>query len=447
MMRRAAALLLFAAAWPAGAAADDQWVRAVAAGYKAAFLCSDGFTAGLDEAAIAALEWNGAYPEYRALVESLPAAIDRERRTVSVAYDPSRPPRIAAWRPLLGCTQYPLGAATADLPQLALAAPDLDGQAWPLGDADAVAPLDGPAAAALDTVVAEAIAAPGTSAVLVLKGGRIVAERYALGIGMHTPQRTWSVAKSLTAALIGRAVELGKVRLDEPAPVPEWAGDRRAAITFEQLLRMNSGLATGGPGNRSDAVYFGGASVSAVAARMPLEAPPGSRFRYANDDIMLAAYALKARIGAEAALAFPFTELLWPLGMTRTTPETDWAGNFVLSSQVWMTARDLARLALVYRGDGVAGGERLLPEGWVERTASPSGAQPDDGRGYGLGFWLWGTRHGLPPGTYSMNGRRGQYAFIVPAADIIVVRRGFDPPGKDYDMPTLTARVLAALAP
>ena len=224
-MRRLAALLAatLVAASSAGAAEADRTTRAVAAGYKAAFLCSDIFTSGLDEAAVAALEWNGAYPEYRALVESLPATIDRQRRTVSVAYDAALPPRIAAWRPTLGCTQYPVGAASAELPMLALAAPDLDARDWPLGDVGAVRPLAGPAAAALERVVAEAMAAPGTSAILVLKGGHIIAEAYALGIGMHTPQRTWSVAKSLTATLIGRAVELGLVRLDDPAAVPDWA--------------------------------------------------------------------------------------------------------------------------------------------------------------------------------------------------------------------------------
>jgi CubicO group peptidase (beta-lactamase class C family) len=131
---------------------------------------------------------------------------------------------------------------------------------------------------------------------------------------------------------------------------------------------MNSGLWTAGPGNRTDEVYVGGALVAQTAATMPLEHAPGSHFNYSNNDIMLAGMALSRTLakdgGRHAALAFPFTELLWPLGMTRTTPETDWQGDFVLSSQVWMTARDLARLALVYQNGGQAGGQQLLPPDW-----------------------------------------------------------------------------------
>ena len=211
---------------------------------------------------------------------------------------------------------------------------------------------------------------------------------------------------------------------------------------------MTSGLWTDGPGNRSDAVYLGGATVAESAAAMPLEAAPGSRFNYANNDVLLAAYGLETRLGAEA-LGFPFVQLLWPLGMTRTTPETDWQGHYIASSQVWMTARDLARLALLYQNDGMAGGKRLLPEGWTAFVTAPSGAQPEPatpGRGgYGAGFWLFGARDGVPDGTYAMVGNRGQFAVIVPSRGVVVVRRGFDAPGAAFDPLGFVKAVLAVL--
>ncbi|GGE13871.1 6-aminohexanoate-dimer hydrolase [Polymorphobacter glacialis] len=456
---KALLVALLLAAVPA-AAADTQRDRALAAGYKAAFLCSGIFNAGQTEAQVTADDLNGIYPEYQSLIAALPAKIDRTARTVSVTFDPALPPRIAAWRPLLGCASLPIGGTNTEvIPRLTpdFRKPDLaavDAARWPLGDRGAAVRPPRAAAKALAAVVARAFdpAAFGgknndtsaTTAVIILHNGKIVAERYRPGFDSHTPQRTWSVAKSLTAALIGRAAELGRIDIAAPAAIPTWSasGDPRAAITTEQLLRMNSGLWTAGPGNRTDAIYIGGATVPQAAATMPLEYAPGAHFNYSNNDIMLAALGLEARVADP--LGFPFTELLWPLGMTRTTPETDWQGHFILSSQVWMTGRDLARLALLYSRDGIApDGRRLLPAGWIARSTTPSGIQPPPGRGgYGLGIWLYGPADGLPAGTYGFIGNRGQFAIIVPARDLIIIRRGFDASGAAFNPLAFTKEVL-----
>ena len=110
-MRRAViTALITLAPLIARAAPEDAHVRALAAGYKAAFLCSDLFNAHMSEAEATANDLEGVYPEYQALVRALPARIDARARTVSVAFDPKLPPRIAAWRPGLGCSQLPIGA-------------------------------------------------------------------------------------------------------------------------------------------------------------------------------------------------------------------------------------------------------------------------------------------------------------------------------------------------
>ena len=147
------------------------------------------------------------------------------------------------------------------------------------------------------------------------------------------------------------------------------------------------------------------------------------------------------------ALAFPFKQVLWPLGMTRTTPETDWQGNYVMSSQVWMTARDSARLALLYANDGMFDGKRLLPKDWAGYVSSTRGTQPENAKTprYGAGFWVLDSRQGLPSGTFAMEGSRGQYAIIVPSANVIVVRRGFDPLDARFDIDRFTHDALGVL--
>jgi len=436
----------------------------LAAGWKAGFLCSGTFVAGLNEKQISETDLQGGYPELQAMFADLPVRIvkDKIAPRVEVSFDPALPPRIARFTPGRGCTQLPIGARAASvrlqpalegMPNLKTA----DARPWPLGDARATAKLPGPRQKALDTLLEQAFATENygagtrTSAVLIVHDGKIVSERYRPGFTRHTPQRTWSVAKSLTSALVGRAAMLGLVDVSRPATIGEWRadGDPRAAITLDQLLRMQSGLWTNGPGNRSDAVYFGGSTVTEAVTVAPVEVAAGTRFRYSNNDSMLAAHAVSSMLGRTAA-DFPAKDLLWPLGMTRTTVETEWKGNFILSSQVWMTARDMARLALLHLNDGKVGETRLLPEGWVGMATTPVGPQPEPGRagrqGYGRAIWLLGIDDGLPPGSYAFFGNRGQIAIIVPTRNLVVVRRGFDPHGILFDGPALARDVMAALA-
>ena len=202
-----------------GAQAQDAPDRArlsLAAGYKAAFLCSGMFNGGLDEATVASDDLTRIYQELRAPVAELPAAIDQQARTVTVPFADDMAPRTAVWRPHLGCVQLPPGADADDAamaPRLNRDGPDLaatDALPWPRGDAGALS--DRPAPAALDSLVASAFdrttygEGSETTAVIVVADGRIVAERYREGFGPHVSQRTWSVGKSIAASVIGAAV-------------------------------------------------------------------------------------------------------------------------------------------------------------------------------------------------------------------------------------------------
>jgi CubicO group peptidase (beta-lactamase class C family) len=446
-------------ATPASAQVDrPEYLRALAAGYKASFLCSDILNAGMSEEQVEKDDLKRTYAELEPIMAKLDAKIDRRARTVSVAFDDKLPPRVAAWRPHLGCAQLPIGAsadAVRLLPRLAVdpAVDRNDRLPWPNGDRNAAARPRGDARA-LSRAVSAAFdrrtygQGSETTAVLVVQDGKIVAERYRDDFNMHMSQRTWSVAKSIAGTVIGAAVQRGILDVEAPAPVPEWRspGDPRGAITTDHLLRMASGLHSDAAGNRTDATYFGGSTVTENTTAWPIEVLPGTRFRYANNDTLLAVRALRAALGdGDRALAFPFEALLWKIGMTRTVPETDWQGNFILSSQVWTTARDLARLGLLYLNDGVWAGERILPAGWGGYVSRRGPAQPPGGFGYGATFWTFPAGSGVLDDAFIAQGNRGQYLAIVPSRRIVIVRRGFDGPGTGFDPAAFTRDVLAAL--
>jgi CubicO group peptidase (beta-lactamase class C family) len=449
---KAGIILVSAMAMPANAQQARQpssYDRALAAGYKATITCGAVFVAGRTEAQIAADELRGIYPEYDPIVPKLTAVIDQRARAVTVAFAPDLPPRIALWSPQTGCTTLPIGTPTQSIPA---ATPGTPGPAlpargaWPRGDAlpkKSLPPLD-PVTRAFDAVSYGK--GTKTTGVVVVKANQIIAEQYAAGFGPFVAQRTWSVAKSMTGTLVGMAVKAGAVKVDDPAAIAAWADPRdpRRTITLDNLLRMASGLHSDTAGNRTDAIYFGGTGVQENVVQWPLEAAPGTRFRYANNDILLAMLAVRAGLGDVRYRLFPHTALFAKLGMRHSFAEADLRGDYILSSRVWTTARDLARFGQFYLNDGVWNGERLLPIGWVKYVTTPSGPQPDGAMGYGATFWLINKSAGVPADTYSAIGNRGQYVVIVPSRGMVIVRRGEDP-GATFDIAKFTADILAAV--
>jgi CubicO group peptidase (beta-lactamase class C family) len=273
----------------------------------------------------------------------------------------------------------------------------------------------------------------------VVHRGHLVAERYRPGFGPQTPYRTWSAAKMLTNALVGILVGRGMLELNSSARIPEWGAreDPRAMITVAQLLHMSSGLERKGAG--AYPVYYDGADAVQEITAAQLEADPGTRWSYANRDTLLLVRAMRAALGDEAYWRFPIRGLLDRIGMNDTVLETDAYGNYILSSQVFSTPRDLARLGLLYLRDGVWEGERILPEGWVDFSTGPAPARRRGVRGllaygiqgfvgYGAQIWLYDR---IPVvmahRAFSGIGHRGQYVTVVPSHELVVVRTGIDP--------------------
>ena len=448
-MLRIVGALLVAAAAPVAAQApkpEAELHRAWAAGYRAAFVCSSLWNgAGKPLDAIERDELTGIYPEIEADVRALKADVDEKTKTVGVQYRVDMPPRFAVWTGREGCVTLPIGAQRGAAHPPRATRPNLDAQPWPMGDRGANWPVPKAMTAFENTAMDMPRFGGRTSSLLIVKNGRIALERYWGGHNLHTAQRTFSVAKSMAATLVGHAVQQGRFDVTRPAMIAEWqaSGDPRAAITTEQLLRMASGLTSDSAGNRTDAIYMGGASVRQWTTHWPQLNPPNTRYRYANNDTLLAALSLKAAL-AKAGTPLDPAAFFDRLGMTRTFVERDTDGDYILSSQVWTTARDLARLGLLYQQDGMWQGERLLPADWRRFVATPSGPQPDGAFGYGAGFWLLHKSDGVPADAFGGFGNRGQYVVVIPSRALVIVRQGYDDATTRLDIAKLAAAVVAA---
>ncbi|MEO8466438.1 MAG: serine hydrolase [Gammaproteobacteria bacterium] len=433
----------------------DRHLAAQAAGYRALHYCTGIFSAGLAETQIEESMSSRASRDAK-------TTIDRDNKVVSVYYASDMEPRVAAFRPGLGCTQLPIGATpelVGKLPRLpdSVAAPKLDDRPWPLGDADGVVALPAAKNAAVAAVLDAAFmndAGPyrgHTWGVVLVKDGRIVAERYEPGWDMHSAARTNSMCKSLGVSLVGMGVRAGLLDVNRKAPLKAWQtpGDPRGNITLNHLLHMASGLYTEAGGDPLFDTYDAGAPPSEISILNIVDSRPGTRFVYAGSDTIMAARALREALNDDGRwLAFPYRELLWKLGMTRTVVETDWRGDFLISGQCWSTARDFGRFGMLYLADGVWNGERLLPEGWSKYVSTLAPAQPASyskgGPGYGAQFWIHNGREGLPALAYTADGAGGQYAMVIPSANLVVVRRGFDVTS-NFNIAKFSADVLHAL--
>lgn len=345
------------------------------------------------------------------------------------------------------------------------AVPDADGFApAPIASAypeHAVASDDPAIRAAIDRAFGEPDPAHprNTKAIVVLHDGRLIAERYAPGYGPNTPIWAHSLTKSLTNALIGILVREGKLQLEQPAPVAAWRspGNPHHAITVDQLLRMDSGL----PFDETDGVLspltrmaFLEGDMTAYAAGTPLAHAPGTHWAYGNLSYMLLGHIVSQAAGGSAVAAERFArrELFAPLGMAHTLIQADATGSLAGFGGSYGTARDFARFGQLYLDDGMVGGHRILPSGWVAYSHS----QTLD-TGYGAGFWLnikddtrvpvWNAPWGMPQvpkDMYYARGAFGQYVVILPSEKLVVVRMGIS---LDYGDRTgdLVAAIIKAL--
>jgi CubicO group peptidase (beta-lactamase class C family)/protein-S-isoprenylcysteine O-methyltransferase Ste14 len=404
----------------------------IVTGLTSKTICSQVFVAGLDPRRVFD-EDLAPRPGVSLIAWALRTDVDREHREVRATLAGAFGSR-SIYRPGLGCLLVlgdpppaAAGSTAAPAPGADLVMPSMAGPA-------VVEPADARLRLALDQAFAEPDRPPRrqTRAVVVVHDGKVIAERYAPGIGVATPMFGYSATKSVIQALVGILVRQGRLDVTRPAPVAAWsgAGDPRRAITLDQLLRMASGLALEESDRASAPVsrmMFDERDMAGFAERAPLAAKPGTVWAYTSGNTQIVSRLLRDAVGGDgpSVLAFARRELFAPLGMDHVTLELDATGTPVGSTDMLAPAREWARFGMLYLNDGMLDGRRILPAGWVRYGAAPTLQSP-----YGAGFWtesedaVWRVRHGLPADSFYAAGLLGQYVVVMPADHLIVARFG-----------------------
>jgi CubicO group peptidase (beta-lactamase class C family) len=427
-------------------------------GFAAKVVCSSVFVSGMTPARARA-----DLPD-EPLARLIRTRVDTANARV-VATVPLVARREARHRTGLGCTLEPAdGSPVALPPALPGEAPSPQAEPWPVDAASAAAELDDAGAERLRAALDNAFAEPAgsrprrTRAIVVVHRGRLIAERYADGYTADTRFAGWSMAKSVTNALVGILVGERRISLADRLDRPEWQApaDPRRAITVHDLLQMSSGLEfdesytpTGG----ATRMLFDTRDVAAFAAASPLAHEPGSAWYYSSGTTNLLSWHVRQAFAGDdvAYLSFPRRALFDRIGMHGAVFEPDAAGTFVGSSFVYATARGWARFGLLFLQEGVWNGERILPAGWVAYSLTPAPAPL--GR-YGAHWWLNAgepldiTRRPWPDlstDLYWAAGFQGQHVAIVPSRELVVVRLGASADERAWSLGDFLAELLAAL--
>lgn len=432
----------------------------VGTAYSAKIVCSNHFVAGRDADEVLAVDVQApGHP----LLRTVSVTVDEQAKTVKARMFGFVAESVAVARNGLGCAVVPDGdvAAASAFKAAEGVAMQLSEGIWP--DGNIVQPSQDPTIAKI--LDDPAMTGSGMRAVVVVKNGRIVAEKYRDGFGPETPLLGWSMTKTVTAALIGTAVKDGKLSLDQTGLLPYLPDE--LPIRLQDLMGMASGLAWNeGYGDVSDVtrMLYLLPDMARFAMSQPLTpqgtAAIGKVFNYSSGtSVALSAIWQEAVGGGQASLDWPRAKLFGPLGMTSAVFETDARGTFVGSSYLYATARDWARFGQFILQKGVWNGQEILPVGYADWMTAPHPASRTawGEAEYGQGqIWLRGPEagvpegedpdkgFGLPPDTVWMLGHDGQATAIIPSKNLVVVRMGLTPSKLGYRPQAMMQALIAA---
>ncbi|WP_192243202.1 serine hydrolase domain-containing protein [Mesorhizobium silamurunense] len=425
----------------------------VGSGYSAKIVCSNVFIAGRDPNEVLAVDVQApGHP----LLKLMKVSVDKERGLVSAGLLWVLGKSLAVERDGVGCASVPDGdTGKARQTVLRVAPPAATTQPdalWPDGER-----VDASQNPEVSTIVDDpAMAGTGVRAIVVVKNGRIVAERYGDGFSAKTPLLGWSMTKTVNAAIVGTLMKDGKMALDNKALFAPWKADGRAAISLADMMAMSSGLEFNEDyGDVADVtrMLYLEADMAGFGEAKPLTGEVGKVFSYSSGTAVMLSRLWQDAVGDKAkALAWPRTALFEPLGMHSAVLETDEQGTFVGSSYLYATAHDWARFGQFLLQGGVWNSAQILPTGFVDWMRQPAPASKVYGKGQ---VWIEGpgdeespgagAAAGLPKDTYWMEGHDGQTVAIVPSEQLVVVRLGLTPAKLGYRPQTMVAALVKAL--
>lgn len=451
-MKRYLGLALLAATLYAGYFANQN--LPVIPGFVAQYSCGDIFISGRQDTAQVYSDAVATHPAF----ELATITVNKEQRSVTAQMAFGLFKRTAQFRQHLGCTLVIDSDTQALQQQAELFHFDIKSQ-FPkqtLATAASITALE----AVLDNAFSEpsADSQRNTRAVVIVKNGLIVAERYSQGFDKNSALLGWSEGKSLMNTFAGILSLQGKLSIDESNLFPQWANDKRKTITIDHLLNMSSGLdflETYDVGDDATKMLFNAYDASAYALQSPLTHKPGSHWSYSSGTSNILAQLLRERAGGspQSFYDFRWKTLFGPLGMHSVVIGPDAEGDIIGSSFMYASARDWAKFGLLYLNDGMYKNRRILPKGWVDYTRTPL-AHTKKGQ-YKAQFWLnagnsdnpkqrmWPQ---APRDAYAAQGHDKQRTFIVPSENLVIVRLGrtLD---KSWDDGQFIADVIAAVNP
>ncbi|MCT4645443.1 MAG: beta-lactamase family protein [Carboxylicivirga sp.] len=401
-----------------------------ATGYSAKMLCSGIFVEGMSQEQVEQMELT-AFP-FNKVVNKVNTKMGTVKSTLFGLVS-----QTAVYQHQIGATLYPDGFKEIE-GRIPAAGVDNDTIAWPMGNRMSDTIPAGVDIKSLNQFIDQQFTET-SKAVVVVKDGQLIAEKYAKNLHANSPLLGWSMTKTITAALTGIMVKEGKIDIDQPALLEEWEQDERKKITLHNLLQMSSGLQWNEDYSKtslsdvSEMLYVKSDMFDYAIANSTV-ANPDSLWLYSSGTTNIISGLLRQKFDDyQSYYQFPKKALFNKIGMQHSYIETDAKGTFVGSSYGYCSARDWARFGLLYLNNGNWLGEQILPEWWVKYSTTP--ATSSNGK-YGAQLWLNASKINipdLPSDVYFFNGYRGQRVTIFPSKNMVIVNLNSAPDGVDFN--------------